>query len=66
MSGYNYRRAQSDPDGFWAAVAEDVYWERRWDRVLDDSRPPYYRWFAGGATRRQRVCHKCGTVLDKK
>src|SRR4029077_17565598 len=43
-----YRRAQRDPEGFWAAAAEDVHWERRWDRVLDASRPPYYRWFAGG------------------
>ncbi|HWP74243.1 MAG TPA: propionyl-CoA synthetase [Methylomirabilota bacterium] len=43
-----YRRAQRDPEGFWAAAAEDIHWERRWDRVLDASRPPYYRWFAGG------------------
>ena len=37
-----------DPEAFWAAGAEDIHWERRWDRVLDDSRPPFYRWFAGG------------------
>ena len=43
-----YRRAQQDPEGFWAAAAEDIHWERRWDRVLDASRPPYYRWFPGG------------------
>jgi propionyl-CoA synthetase len=43
-----YTRSLRDPDGFWAAAAEDLYWERRWDRVLDDSRPPYYRWFTGG------------------
>jgi propionyl-CoA synthetase len=43
-----YRRSLADPAGFWAAAAEDLYWERRWDRVLDDTRPPYYRWFTGG------------------
>jgi propionyl-CoA synthetase len=43
-----YRRSLRDPAGFWAAAAEDLYWERRWDRVLDDARPPYYRWFTGG------------------
>ena len=53
-----YRRAQSDPEGFWAAAAEDVYWERRWDRVLDATRPPYYRWFAGG------VLNTCYNALD--
>ncbi|HSB40564.1 MAG TPA: propionyl-CoA synthetase [Methylomirabilota bacterium] len=53
-----YRRALSDPEGFWAARAEDIHWERRWDRVRDDSRPPYYRWFAGG------VLNTCHNALD--
>jgi propionyl-CoA synthetase len=43
-----YQRARRDPEGFWAAAAEDIHWERRWDRVLDSTRPPYYRWFPGG------------------
>jgi propionyl-CoA synthetase len=43
-----YARSMMDREGFWAAAAEDIYWERRWDRVLDDSRPPFYRWFVGG------------------
>jgi propionyl-CoA synthetase len=53
-----YARSLRDPQGFWAAVAEDIYWERRWDRVLDDSRPPYYRWFTGG------VLNTCYNALD--
>jgi propionyl-CoA synthetase len=53
-----YRRSQRDPEGFWGAAAEDVYWERRWDRVLDSTRPPYYRWFAGG------VVNTCYNALD--
>jgi propionyl-CoA synthetase len=53
-----YRRAHDDPAGFWAARAEDIHWEKRWDRVLDDSRPPYYRWFAGG------VLNTCYNALD--
>ncbi len=43
-----YARSLSDPAGFWGAAAEELYWERRWDRVFDDSRPPFYRWFTGG------------------
>ncbi|HTG10141.1 MAG TPA: propionyl-CoA synthetase, partial [Candidatus Eisenbacteria bacterium] len=53
-----YRRAHEDPEGFWAARAEDIHWEKRWDRVLDASRPPYYRWFAGG------VLNTCYNALD--
>ncbi|MBI2207800.1 MAG: propionyl-CoA synthetase [Candidatus Rokubacteria bacterium] len=43
-----YDRSLRDPNAFWAQAAEDVYWDRRWDKVLDDSRPPFYRWFTGG------------------
>ena len=43
-----YARSLQDPEGFWAEAAEALDWERRWDRVLDDARPPFYRWFAGG------------------
>ncbi len=43
-----YQRSMRDPEGFWASAAEDIYWDRRWDKVFDDSRPPYYRWFVGG------------------
>ncbi|HEU4367168.1 MAG TPA: propionyl-CoA synthetase [Methylomirabilota bacterium] len=53
-----YARSLQDPEGFWAAAAEDLYWERRWDRVLDDSRPPFYRWFTGG------VLNTCYNALD--
>ena len=31
-----YRRSIEDPDGFWAAMAnEHVHWFRKWDRVAD-------------------------------
>ena len=43
-----YRRAMADPEGFWAEAAEAIHWTKRWDRVLDDSNPPFYRWFVGG------------------
>jgi propionyl-CoA synthetase len=43
-----YRRALEHPDEFWAERAAGLSWERRWDRVLDDSRAPFYRWFTGG------------------
>jgi propionyl-CoA synthetase len=43
-----YARSMRDPEGFWAAAAADIHWEKSWDRVLDDSRKPFYRWFTGG------------------
>ncbi len=53
-----YARSLRDPEGFWAAAAEDLYWDKRWDRVFDDTRPPYYRWFTGG------VLNTCYNALD--
>ena len=49
-----YNRACKDPEGFWAEAAESVHWYKKWERVLDDSDAPFYRWFAGGET---NVCY---------
>ena len=43
-----HARSLSDPESFWAEAAEAVHWTKRWERMLDDSNPPSYRWFTGG------------------
>ncbi|MBP2299563.1 propionyl-CoA synthetase [Azospirillum picis] len=43
-----YARSLSDPEGFWGDAAKDITWSKPWDKVLDDSNAPFYRWFAGG------------------
>lgn len=43
-----HRQSIQDPDSFWGAAAEDCYWYKRWDKVLDDTNKPFYRWFSGG------------------
>jgi propionyl-CoA synthetase len=43
-----HRRSIENPTEFWGEAAEGIDWEQRWDRVLDDSNPPIYRWFPGG------------------
>ncbi len=54
-----YKRSIEDPEGFWAEAAEDVVWIKKWDKVLDDSNPPFYRWFTGG------VLNTCYNALDR-
>src|SRR5215470_15917136 len=54
-----HRRSLEDPQGFWAEQAEALHWERRWERVLDASRAPFYRWFGGG-----RI-NTCYNALDR-
>ena len=43
-----YERSINDPNGFWGEAAETVDWISKPEVVLDDSNPPYYRWFTGG------------------
>ncbi|HCS68943.1 MAG TPA: propionyl-CoA synthetase, partial [Rhodospirillaceae bacterium] len=51
-----YARALDDPDGFWGEAAEALVWTRKWDKVLDDSGAPIYRWFTGGEL---NTCYNC-------
>jgi len=37
-----------DFERFWENVAKELEWFRPWDKVLDASNPPFYRWFVGG------------------
>ena len=53
-----YKRWLTDPENFWAEAAEGVHWYRKFDRVLDSSRAPFYRWFSGG------LVNSCYNALD--
>ncbi len=50
MASYQeeFNRSIEDPSGFWGEAAEAITWVKKWDKVLDDSNPPFYRWFTGG------------------
>src|SRR3954463_1916621 len=43
-----YEEANKDWKGWWAKQAEELHWFEKWDEVLDDSNPPFYKWFTGG------------------
>ncbi len=43
-----FQKSINDPNGFWGQAAENVHWYKKWDKVLDDSNKPFYRWFSGG------------------
>src|SRR3954453_9062637 len=50
------RSEPADPVAFWAEQAQALEWFEPWDTVLDDSNPPFYKWFAGGKI---NVAHNC-------
>ncbi|MCE7858952.1 MAG: acetate--CoA ligase [Chloroflexi bacterium CFX2] len=40
-------KADKDLEGFWAAEASELEWYKKWDKVLDDSKKPFFKWFTG-------------------
>ncbi len=54
-----FKKSIEDPNGFWGEAAEAISWYKKWDKVLDDSNVPFYRWFAGGEL------NTCYNALDR-
>src|ERR687898_812524 len=54
-----HARSLAKPEEFWADVAAQIHWYKTWDKVLDDSRRPFYRWFTGGEL------NTCYNALDR-
>ena len=42
-----YKESVEEPEKFWARAAEDLYWFKKWDTVLD-WKHPWAKWFVGG------------------
>ena len=43
-----YEESVKDPERFWGEAAKEIRWDKPYDKVLDDSKKPFYRWFPGG------------------
>jgi propionyl-CoA synthetase len=54
-----YDRALRDPESFWGEAARAIHWDAPWEKVLDDSGAPFYRWFPGGRL------NTCYNALDR-
>jgi acetyl-CoA synthetase len=51
-----YERAAKDPLGWWEEQARELDWFEEWETTLDDSNPPFYKWFAGGKINASHNC----------
>ncbi len=51
-----YKKSIEDPEGFWSSAAEELVWYKKWDKVLDDSEAPFYKWFVNGKTNITENC----------
>lgn len=51
-----YAHSVEKPEEFWAARAEELEWYKKWDKVLDSSDAPFFKWFTGAET---NIVHNC-------
>lgn len=51
-----YDFASKDLEGFWAKEAKNLHWFKKWDKVLDDSNKPFYKWYVGAKT---NIAYNC-------
>ena len=54
-----YKASLTDPAQFWAEAAREVTWTRPPQQILDDTRPPFYRWFPDAEL------NSCANALDR-
>ena len=42
-----YKEAKENPEKFWAGIADQLHWFKKWDKVLE-WKAPWAKWFVGG------------------
>ena len=54
-----FRTSLTHPEAFWADASRAVTWTREPTRILDDTTPPFYRWFPDAEL------NTCANALDR-
>jgi len=44
------KEAHADYAKFWSDRAEELHWFKKWNRIIDDRKKPFYKWFTGAKT----------------
>ena len=51
-----YEEAERDWQGWWLRHARELHWFKEPTEILDDSNPPFYKWFADGTINASYNC----------
>ena len=49
-----FRESVENKERFWADAARNIQWSKSWDKVLEDEKKPFFRWFSGA---RMNTCY---------
>ena len=58
-----YEDWKKNPTEFWKNQSKEISWYEPVDKILDDSRKPFYNWFTGGSI---NACYNCVDRHAKK
>lgn len=51
-----HKLSLTSPEKFWDDISREIVWSKNPDAILDNSNPPFYRWFKGGQL---NTCYNC-------
>ena len=53
-----YNESIKNPEEFWKKVADDMFWFKKPTKILNSSKPPFFKWYEDGIT------NTCYNALD--
>jgi len=53
-----YQESINNPEKFWQEASNDIFWFKKPNKILNKSKPPFYKWFEDGTT------NTCYNALD--
>ncbi|MCK4554642.1 AMP-binding protein, partial [Candidatus Parcubacteria bacterium] len=53
------KKAARSPEKFWEEAAKDLEWFKPWNKILDASKKPFFKWFTGAK------CNLAHNALDR-
>ena len=53
-----YESSIKNPEDFWQEIADDIFWFKKPNKILNKSKAPFYKWFEDGVT------NTCYNALD--
>ena len=53
-----YDKSIKEPEEFWRSLADDIFWFKKPSKILNSTKPPFYRWYEDGVT------NTCYNALD--
>lgn len=44
------KSAGENPEEFWSSMANELHWHKKWDKYIDNSNAPFFKFFVGAET----------------